>query len=207
MLGLGTLSSCRAAPEPNSPARLFLDSLARAAIERTEHDVTYDPGYVAIDYPNGDVPESTGVCTDVIIRSYRAFGIDLQQLVHEDMAGNFELYPSKRIWGLEGTDTNIDHRRVQNLAVFFERHGTSGDVTEEPSGYLPGDIVTWQLGNNMHHIGIVAGDMSEDTDNPLVVHNIGRGPKLEDALFSFEILGLYRYAPGRSFEPPTDPEE
>lgn len=171
----------------------FAAKLSEAAIDRTSHSVTYDGRYVSIAYPGGDVPSDTGVCTDVVIRSYRTLGIDLQQLVHEDITANFEQYPSKRIWGLTRPDTNIDHRRVPNLRTFFSRHGESLPVTQRPQDYLPGDIVSWRLPNNLPHIGVVVDVRSTDRIRPLVVHNIGLGPQMEDMLFSFEITGHYRY--------------
>lgn len=171
----------------------FAAKLSEAAIDRTSHSVTYDGRYVSIAYPGGDVPSDTGVCTDVVIRSYRTLGIDLQQLVHEDISANFEQYPSKRIWGLTRPDTNIDHRRVPNLRTFFSRHGKSLPITQRPQDYLPGDIVSWRLPNNLPHIGVVVDVLSTDRVRPLVVHNIGLGPQMEDMLFSFEITGHYRY--------------
>ncbi len=169
--------------------------LADAAMERTQYQVNYDGSYVAIPYPNGDVPNHKGVCTDVIIRSYRQLGIDLQQLVHEDMKLNFNAYPSNRIWGLTRPDTNIDHRRVPNLQVFFSRNGQELEITQDPKKYLPGDIVTWMLPGNLPHIGIVSYKASEEGQVPLIVHNMGLGPKLDNMLFSFEITGHYRFNP------------
>lgn len=173
----------------------FEDDLVTAAIDRTKQDVTYDGSYISISYPNGDVPRNIGACTDVVIRSYRAIGADLQVLVHEDMAKNFDAYPSKHIWGLNKTDRNIDHRRVPNLQVFLSRYGTALPVTDEAKGYVPGDIVTWMLPGNLPHIGIVTDRISEATGNPLIVHNIGSGPSLDDMLFSYKITGHYRYVP------------
>jgi len=173
----------------------FAEGLVRAAIDRTNYEVRYDGAYFSIPYPNGDVAADIGVCTDVIIRSYRAVGTDLQRLVHEDMAQNFTLYPSKRIWGLRSTDRNIDHRRVPNLQVFFARHGEQLPVTDKKQDYVSGDIVTWMLPGNLPHIGIVTNQRSALTDNPLIAHNIGAGPKLEDMLFSYTITGHYRYVP------------
>ncbi len=173
----------------------FEDGLVAVAIERTNQDVTYDGSYFSIPYPNGDVPKNIGVCTDVVIRSYRALGTDLQVLVHEDMSKSFDAYPSKRIWGLTKTDKNIDHRRVPNLQVFFSRHGRSLPVTSKPKDYFPGDVVTWVLPGNLPHIGIVTDKVSESTGSPLIVHNIGAGPSLDDMLFSYKITGHYRYVP------------
>lgn len=176
----------------------FESELVKAALYRTTQNVTYDGGYRAIDYPNGDVPANLGVCTDVIIRSYRSLGIDLQVLVHEDMASNFAKYPSKRIWGMSKTDKNIDHRRVPNLAVFFARHGETLPISAHAADYKPGDIVTWSLAGNLPHIGIVSDKISATSDNPLIVHNIGAGPSLDDMLFSANITGHYRFNPNET---------
>jgi uncharacterized protein len=176
-------------PSSGSP---FLDRLVEAAVERTSHEVRYDPSYFVIDYPNGDVPAEVGVCTDEVIRSYRAVGVDLQRLVHEDMERDFAAYPRK--WGLKKTDKNIDHRRVPNLMVFFERQGASLPVTHEARDYRPGDVVTWDLGNGMTHIGLVVNVPSDaDASRMQIVHNIGAGPKMEDVLFGWKITGHYRY--------------
>ena len=175
----------------------FYQRLIKSALERTESKVIYDGRYRYIKYPWGDVPKSRGVCTDVVIRSYRKLGIDLQQLVHEDIKKHFNLYPSRKKWGLRKPDTNIDHRRVFNLKVFFQRHGQTLPATYDPLDYHPGDLVTWYLGPKMPHIGIVVDKPSpEDPNRLMVVHNIGSGPKLEDILFSFPITGHYRYQPG-----------
>lgn len=169
--------------------------LVKAALERTQYSVTYDGSYHAIDYPGGDVPGNIGVCTDVVIRSYRKVGIDLQKLVHLDMKRNFSEYPSTRIWGLTKPDSNIDHRRVPNLQVFFLRYGQKLHITQKPDDFAPGDLVTWMLPGNLPHIGIVTDRYNSSTKNPMIVHNIGRGPKLEDMLFSYPITGHYRYLP------------
>ncbi|MHC9511998.1 DUF1287 domain-containing protein [Kangiella sp. M94] len=169
--------------------------LVDAAIERTQYDITYDGRYLAIDYPNGDVPADIGVCTDVVIRSYRKLGIDLQQAVHEDMRDSFDQYPSKRIWGLNTTDKNIDHRRVPNLQTFFARHGESLTISQSADHYQAGDMVSWMLPGNLPHIGIVTDQKDAKSGNPLIVHNIGAGPKLEDMLFDYKITGHYRYFP------------
>ena len=169
--------------------------LAAVAVERTRQRVTYDGSYRGIAYPMGDVPANTGVCTDVVIRAYRAgLGIDLQQRVHEDMKRNFGKYP--KIWGLSRPDTNIDHRRVLNLEAFFRRHGETLAITDNPQDYRPGDLVTWRLnGNYLPHIGIVTDRRSPITGNPIIAHNIGRGPELSDMLFNYRISGLFRYFP------------
>jgi hypothetical protein len=169
----------------------FVQKLDRAAIEVTNQKVTYDPSYFRISYPNGDVPGDKGVCTDVIIRIYRKLGIDLQKEVHEDMASDFNKYPKN--WGLKSTDTNIDHRRVPNLMTFFSRNGQIKKNTTVPDDYVPGDIVTWDLGGGIPHIGIVINKKSGDNKRFLVVHNIGRGQQIEDCLFSYKITGHYTY--------------
>ncbi|MCB1229695.1 MAG: DUF1287 domain-containing protein [Verrucomicrobiae bacterium] len=161
--------------------------LALAALERTKHAVRYDPAYVALDYPGGDVPADTSVCTDVVIRSYRALGIDLQKLVHEDMAAGFSRYP--QLWGLNRPDKNIDHRRVPNLQTFFTRHGKALEVSDSKENFQVGDLVAWDLNDRgLWHIGIVVG---EDT----FVHNIGSGPVLDRDLFQWKVIGHYRYQP------------
>lgn len=175
------------------PCVCFANTLSDAALARTNAHVKYDGRYIKIAYPNGDVPASIGVCTDVVIRAYRALGVDLQQLVHLDMRDNFSVYPSKRIWGLTKPDPNIDHRRVPNLQTFFSRHGTSLSVSKRASDYLAGDLVTWMLPGNLPHIGIVTDKVNTQSGNPMIVHNIGQGPKLEDMLFDYVITGHYRY--------------
>lgn len=169
----------------------FFARLARAAESLTHQQVTYDPSYFRIDYPNGDVPADKGVCTDVVIRAYRKVGIDLQKEVHEDMAAHFDKYP--HLWGLKTTDKNIDHRRVPNLMTFFRRHGTVLITAKNPQDYRPGDIVCWDLGRGIKHIGIVATKKSSEGKRHLIVHNIGAGQVLADCLFDFKIIGHYRY--------------
>ena len=174
-----------------SQGDLFAEGLAGAALRLTEQEVLYDPGYYSIDYPEGDVPADRGVCTDVVIRAYRAMDIDLQKEVHVDMVANFELYPT--IWGLSRPDPNIDHRRVPNLMRFFERQGTEKEITADAGDYFPGDIVCWNLGGAVTHIGIISNRMSTDGLRPKVVHNIGSGQVLEDCLFDYRIIGHYIY--------------
>lgn len=170
----------------------FAHELSTAALALTKDKVTYDPSYITINYPNGDVAADKGVCTDVIIRAYRKLGIDLQKEVHEDMKKNFSLYPKK--FGLKRPDTNIDHRRVPNLMVFFSRFGISKSTETKPELYVPGDIVTWLLPGNLTHIGIVVNKKSADGKRYLIVHNIGAGQVLEDCLFKFTITGHYQYS-------------
>ena len=177
-----------------SPSHLeFLHKLSAAAIERTNHTVRYDPAYVRLAYPGGDVPADTGVCTDEVIRSYRALGIDLQKEVHEDMERNCGLYPHQRRWQQSSPDPNIDHRRVPNLMEFFSRKGKSLPITNRSEDYSPGDLVTWDLGGGVPHIGIVVDRKSAESGRYMVVHNIGQGPKMEDVLFSWKITGHYEY--------------
>lgn len=163
-----------------------------AVAARAQIGVTtgYDPAYRKLAYPGGDVPASTGVCCDVVIRALRtAHGFDLQKAVHEDMRAAFAAYPKK--WGLKKPDANIDHRRVPNLQTFFQRRGWSIAVTTAGADYQPGDIVTWDLGNGLAHIGIVS-DRSAKSGTPLAIHNIGRGAQQEDVLFAWTITGHYR---------------
>jgi uncharacterized protein YijF (DUF1287 family) len=169
----------------------FQKKLSDAAIELSKDNVEYDPSYFSIPYPNGDVPAGKGVCTDVIVRAYRKLDIDLQKEVHEDMSKHFSLYPD--IWGLKRTDKNIDHRRVPNLMKFFSRKGTIKTISDKADDYLPGDIVAWNLGGNVTHIGIVIDKKSEDGERNLVVHNIGQGQEISDCLFSYKIIGHYSY--------------
>lgn len=166
--------------------------LGAAALARTEHAVVYDSAYVRLSYPMGDVAADRGVCADVIIRSLRALNIDLQQLVHEDMSVSFSAYP--RHWGLIRPDSNIDHRRVPNLETFLTRKGARLPASDDPSDYKAGDIVAWNLRGSagwLPHIGIVT-DRIGPTGRPMVVHNIGAGPKLEDVLFDWPMTGRYR---------------
>ena len=178
-------------PQGHAMADRDAERLIAAALEQTRTRVTYDGSYRRIGYPGGDVPPSIGVCTDVVIRAYRKLGVDLQVKVHEDMRRAFTAYP--RLWGLGAPDPNIDHRRVPNLQTYFRRAGAELVVSRDPSDYRPGDLVTWMLPGNLPHIGIATGERSP-AGIPLIVHNIGRGPELEDILFSFPITGHYRYA-------------
>lgn len=169
----------------------FYKSLADSALTLTQQRVQYDPAYFKLSYPNGDVPAGKGVCTDVVIRAYRKLGIDLQKEVHEDMRANFNVYPKN--WGLTRTDRNIDHRRVPNLMTFFKRKGTVLPISNKAADYMPGDIVCWNLGGGITHIGIVSNRKSSDKKRYLIVHNIGAGQVLEDCLFQYKIIGHYRY--------------
>lgn len=165
--------------------------LSIAAEELTKQKVVYDPSYFTISYPNGDVPADRGVCSDVVIRAYRKLGIDLQKEVHDDMKNHFGAYPHK--WGLKSTDKNIDHRRVPNLMTFFSRRGAARSMSSNVADYQPGDIVAWDLGRGITHIGIVSTQNARDGKRKMMVHNIGAGQVLEDCLFSYIIIGHYRY--------------
>jgi uncharacterized protein YijF (DUF1287 family) len=169
----------------------FAEKLSDAALELTKQNVRYDPAYFSIAYPNGDVPSDKGVCTDVVIRTYRKMNIDLQKEVHEDMKKNFGLYPNN--WGMKHTDTNIDHRRVPNLMTYFSRHGKPLTQSTNSSDYKAGDIVCWDLGKGILHIGIVVNKKSSDNQRYMVVHNIGYGQELSDCLFSYKIIGHYSF--------------
>jgi uncharacterized protein YijF (DUF1287 family) len=168
-----------------------LKKVVGSAIEQADYTLYYDPSYVKLDYPGGDVPPERGACTDVIIRAFRKADVDLQQSVHEDMARSFSVYPQK--WGLARPDANIDHRRVLNLMTYFKRAGKSVTISDEAVDYLPGDVITWELNGGSTHIGLVTNVISETSGNPLVAHNIGAGVKLEDVLFAWRIIGHYRY--------------
>jgi uncharacterized protein len=174
--------------EPNG----FAQKLSQAALARLQYKVRYDPAYFKIPYPNGDVPADVGVCTDEVIRSYRALGIDLQQDLHKEMLADFKAFPSRMRWGLTRADTNIDHRRVPNLQVLFNRKGIVLPISQNPSDYLPGDLVTWDV-LKRPHIGMVVNRKLYGSKRYMVVHNIGRGAQLEDMLFDYPITGHYRY--------------
>ena len=180
------------AAHPITPRATALVAAARRQIGIT---VSYDPAYTRIPYPNGDVPASRGVCTDVVIRALRTQNIDLQQRVHEDMRAHFATYPQK--WRLRGPDRNIDHRRVPNLQTWFSRQGWSVAVTGRAEDYRAGDIVTWMLPGNLPHIGIVSDRSTTLRRAPLIIHNIGRGTQENDILFDHKITGHYRPKPLR----------
>jgi uncharacterized protein YijF (DUF1287 family) len=173
---------------PNSsPA---LKAIIDGAIDQVGKTTSYDPSYQKLDYPNGDVPIETGVCSDVIIRAFRQANIDLQKDVHEDMQSNFSAYPTR--WGLKSPDANIDHRRVPNLMTYFARKGKSL-TSRSADAFLPGDIVTWDMGNGTDHVGIVVNVWFKPAQHYLIVHNIGAGTRMEDVLFAWTITGHYRY--------------
>ncbi|MFT5465492.1 MAG: hypothetical protein ACI8UO_000587 [Verrucomicrobiales bacterium] len=192
LIFLGSLAAQETAPQPEFS---FYDKLVEAAQFRSTQEVRYVADYVTLEYPGGDVPEKTGVCTDVVIRSYRARGLDLQVLVHEDMKTNFSKYPQN--WDAPGTDRSIDHRRVPNLQRYFRRKGAELPITDEIEDYQPGDVVAWDLnGNGLTHIGIVVTAPKGGKAGAWIVHNIGSGPRLDRRLFEWEIIGHYRFGEG-----------
>lgn len=164
--------------------------LVRSARDQIGRTVRYDPSYVKLVYPGGDVPLDRGVCTDVVVRALRAAGVDLQELIHEDMRRNFRAYPD--MWGLTRPDPNIDHRRVPNIATFLRRQGTAVAVTDRPGDYRPGDIVVWRLASGRMHIGVLSDVRVRGGSRFQVVHNIGAGAVLEDVLFRYDITGHFR---------------
>ncbi len=183
LLFLALAASASAAP---------LDDFLAGARGQIGVTLEYDPAYVTLAYPGGDVPMTGGVCTDVIVRAFRKVGLDLQQAVHEDMAKSFSAYPQQ--WGLRKPDANIDHRRVLNLARYFERQGKKLPVTKEAADYKPGDLVTCIVPPHLPHIVIVSEKTSAaDPQRHLIIHNIGNGAREEDRLFEFEITGHYRW--------------
>ena len=182
-----TSESTRPLPDNASPE---LKQFLASAFEQTKLTTGYDPSYVNLEYPGGDVPLETGVCSDVLVRAFRKAGIDLQKEVHEDMTSAWSAYP--REWGAARPDRNIDHRRVLNLMTFFNRKGKSVAVTSNRESYLPGDIVAWDLGGGVEHIGIVS-NLTTDSEHLKIIHNIGAGTRAEDVLFNWKVIGHYRY--------------
>jgi len=192
VLGLAALPPMLALParlaaEP-AEAAVKLVEAARAQIGMT---IFYDGAYRRLAYPGGDVEPERGVCTDVIVRAYRAaLGADLQRLVHEDMAANFNAYPAN--WGLTRPDRNIDHRRVPNLAAFFRRQGAA---LADDAPLAPGDLVTQTIGGRLPHISVVSERRVRGTGRHYVIHNIGGGAEYADILTRFPVNGRFRYLP------------
>jgi uncharacterized protein YijF (DUF1287 family) len=170
-----------------SPRVRQIVDAAKAQREQTRY---YDPAYVRIGYPNGDVRPERGVCADVVVRAFRRVGVDLQKEVHEDMKQNFSKYPN--LWGLSKPDSNIDHRRVPNLMTYFTRKGKSVAVTDRAADYRSGDIVAWRFDNGLYHIGMVSDMLDPSSNAPKMVHNVGAGVQIEDVLFKWKIIGHYR---------------
>ena len=178
---LGAGEPAKAALPPSEFAR----SLAAAARRQVSYFVFYNSSYQKIPYPMGDVPSYFGVCTDVVVRAYRALGIDLQVQVQKAGVGT--------------GDTNIDHRRVEVLRKFFARAGTSLPISKNPDDYKVGDIVTYYMPNgwlSKTHIAIVAAEKNL-AGVPLVIHNRGWGVQAEDWLFAEKITGHFRYGGSR----------
>ncbi len=171
------------------------DKLAAAALERTLADVVYDGSvYNNIGYPGGDIPSDRGISTDLVVRAYRSLNTDLQKLVHEDMRENFHLYP--QLWNLRKTDTNIDHRRVQNIQRFFERHAAILENSRVTEDYSHGDIVVWRLPSGRPHIGIVVPGPGSHSAEKWVVHNHSsspNGPEWNNELLNYTIIGHFRF--------------
>ncbi len=172
----------------------FALRLAAAAEERAHHHVIYDGSGYPMAYPMGDVPADRGTCTDEVVRAYRLVGVDLQQLVHEDMVRDFAAYPRK--YHLSAPDPNIDHRRVYNLQAFFNRNADVLPITNAGKDYKPGEVIIWDLDNFQLHIGLVTRKWSKKHLRPLVMHNISSGPHVEDKLFEYKIIGHYRFEGG-----------
>ena len=190
ILALSLLLLLLAAGAASAQDAAVLVTAARAQVGVTR---TYDPTYVRMAYPMGDVPIDRGVCADVLVRSFRAAGLDLQRLVHEDMRRNFSAYP--RLWGLRASDSNIDHRRVPNLETFFRRHGAALAVSERAQDYRAGDVISWRLPNGLAHVGLVSDRLAADgSGRPLVIHNIGAGAQEEDVLFAWKPVGHFRWS-------------
>jgi uncharacterized protein len=173
------------------PASSNAQIVSRAALAQIGQTLYYDPAYSILAYPNGDVPLERGVCTDVVIRAFRAVGVDLQRLVHEDMRRAFGVYP--KLWGLSRPDRNIDHRRVANLEVFLTRRGKKIALSSRGLDYAAGDLVTWTLPSGRLHIGVVSNKLTPSGQRPLVAHNIGAGTQLEDILFAYTLRMRFRY--------------
>ena len=188
---VGLLCLGAAGTQSATPPLRQVTQVVTGALEQTGYTHLYDPAYVQLAYPGGDPPPDRGVCSDVVVRAFRRAGVDLQKEVHEDMARNFAAYP--RQWHLRAPDPNIDHRRVPNLMTYFTRKGKSLPVTKRAEDYMPGDVVAWDLGTGQLHIGVVTDSRAPDTRDYEIVHNIGAGARLEDVLFSWTIIGHYRY--------------
>jgi len=175
------------------------DRLLRAAKVLSRVQTRYDGSYKNLSYPGGDPGPRVGVCSDLVVRAYRAIGIDLQVLVHKDMNKNFVLYPASRLYDQTTPDSNIDHRRVPNLKKFFERHAevlTNSVDEKDLKKWKPADIVIFDLlGNGIpSHIGIIS-DRKGESGLPMVMHHFPPYPSEDDCLGSWKIVGHYRYLP------------
>lgn len=191
LLGLGAavVAPATSAQTPDGPGA-FAQMVAIGAEARAAKAEIYDPAYVKLSYPMGDVADDRGVCTDTVIRAFRHAGVDLQVAVHDDMRASFGRYPA--VWGLTRPDRNIDHRRVPNLETFFRRKGGALAVSGDPAAYRPGDVVSWRLtGSGLPHIGVVTRKFVDG--QPLVAHNIGAGTRMEACLFDWPMEGWFRF--------------
>jgi uncharacterized protein len=196
VFAVAALAACEAAvsgvpwqrtlPVRSVKARIVVDA-AKAQKDQTRF---YDPAYVRIGYPGGDVLPERGVCADVVVRAFRHVGLDLQQAVHEDMRRSFSGYP--KMWGLAKPDPSIDHRRVPNLMTYFDRKGKAVAISDQPTDYHPGDVVAWRFTNGLYHIGVVSDLLNPSGETPKMVHNVGAGVQIEDTLFQWKIIGHYR---------------
>lgn len=150
-------------------------------------------GYIKLAYPGGDVKRTMGVCTDVIIRSVRNAGLDLQKEVHEDALRRRKAYPMIK----KAPDANIDQRRVGTLLPYFkahwEQHTAKLDDPDDP--LRPGDIIlmdTFPSRSGPDHIGIISDRIGED-GLPLVINNWTNGTVTSE----MDLLGfvpvLYRF--------------
>ena len=212
IIGTGVCLLCLCGDEPPAPPEEDTTSLPALARRQIGVTTEYSAEYVVLDYPGGDVPAQSGVCTDVIIRALRHKGIDLQQLVHEDMKDNYRRYPSRKLWKQRATDPSIDHRRVPNLEVFFTRIGweVTPTPTDNPADYRPGDLVTcYDAKHGRPHIMIVSNRINPSTGVPKVIHNSGKGTQENDALFDFPITGHYRpvYGTAPTVQPPAEADK
>ena len=177
-------------PDPLAPIanpRTVTDKIVNGAKAEARRKVRYDPRYVGIDYPGGDVPADRGACTDVIVRALRHAGYDLQQQIHEDMRRHFR-------WGLRKPDRNIDHRRVPNQMCFLRRHGATLTREATPvtlAEWQPGNLVYWKLDRGVDHCGVLS-NVRNDEGWPLVIHNLSQATQ-EDCLTAWEITGHFRY--------------
>ncbi len=191
LFSLGSFFSVLHAETPHPSSTANIDKILKGAHAQIGKTLIYDGSYVRLPYPNGDIPQIRGVCSDVVIRAFRNADIDFQQLLHQDMSRHFSAYPQN--WGLKRPDSSIDHRRVPNLMTYFKRQGKTISATQNPSDYHPGDIVSWMLPGNLPHIGIVSDRRSKDGERLMIIHNIGRGAQLEDVLFEYPITGHVRF--------------
>lgn len=185
MMGVGLMTHSQSNKEKS------IDIVIAHAVWQTSQDVTYNNSYRKIQYPMGDVPSNIGVCTDVIIRAFRAVNIDLQVLVHESVKKNHKYYYPNPIkgYGLH-PDANIDHRRVRIIRKFLHLHYPESKLHYTDS-YLPGDLIFW----DDWHVGILIDEKVPGTDRYYCVHNIGDGPEKEDVYYKFpeDNFGLMHY--------------